>query len=141
MCNIWLKICFYMLDMSLSHFVIYYILCILLYAKYNQYGPCTIFLHIICHIIHIDWHIELYYFAYFAYLFTYFADILSYSAYCNITNMQNMKPCTIFCPIIMHIYVRLYVTLNTICRICQIISWCRKICQNMQNAWRVYISH
>ena len=101
--------------------------------------PCTIFLHIMCHIFHIDLHIMVYCFAYLAYQFTYFAYILSYFAYCNITNMQNMKPCTIICHIMLHIYVKLYVTLNSICRICQII--CRKICQNMQNAWRVYISH
>ena len=123
---------------------------IMLYFAYYAYcymqnitnmKPCTIFLHIMCHIFHtsIDLHIMVYCFAYLAYQFTYFAYILSYFAYCNITNMQNMKPCTIICHIMLHIYVKLYVTLNSICRICQII--CRKICQNMQNAWRVYISH
>ena len=94
-CKIW-RICQNMHNMPLLYCYIYHIFCILQYAKYNRYGPCTIFCHIIYHIDHIDWHITLYHFTYCTYYLVYSAYIMSYSAYCNMQNMTNMDPALFF---------------------------------------------
>jgi hypothetical protein len=56
---------------------------ILQYAEYAECEPCTIFLHILFHILHIDFHTAASYLTYSSYL-------LQYGEYAE------YEPCTIF---------------------------------------------
>ncbi len=130
-------------------FDIFSIFCILQYAKYAEYEPCTIYLHIVLHILHIFLHAV-------AYSLTYSA----YFAYYNMQNMQNLNPALLFCilfciccilfciqqHIIWHIQPILHIAICKICRIWTLhclfeycLAYCAhcfaytSICINMQN--------
>ncbi len=99
-------------------FDLFCISCILQYAEYAWYEPCTIFLHIILHILHIDLHTAAYHLTilhiaicricriwtlhyFFAYYFAYFAYCFAYI--CN--NMQdNMQTPKSICRIVQGSY-------------------------------------